>query len=67
MDRAVDKGVCLTIVARGDETRSYGRRQPDHGFFNARSSGLPELPLRDWGRREDVLPSSERSRRLPEN
>ncbi|MGN6550555.1 MAG: hypothetical protein ACTHJ3_11765 [Pararhizobium sp.] len=67
MDGAVEKGVCLTIVSRGDDTRSYGRRQPDHGFFNARSSGLPELPLRDWGEREDASARRERPRLLPES
>lgn len=50
MERAAEKETVLAVVARGDETRRYDGRMPDHGFFNSRNSGLPELPLRAWGR-----------------
>jgi len=52
MERAAEKETVLAVVARSDESRRYGERLPDHGFFNSRNAGLPELPLRAWGRSE---------------
>jgi hypothetical protein len=50
MERVAGKETVLKVVARGDDSRRYEGRLPDHGFFNSRNSELPELPLRAWGR-----------------
>jgi hypothetical protein len=50
MERAAGKETVLKVITRGDESRRYEGRLPDHGFFNSRNSELPELPLRAWGR-----------------
>lgn len=50
MERAAGKETVLKVITRGDESRRYEGRLPDHGFFNSSNSELPELPLRAWGR-----------------
>ena len=52
-----DKGVKIpVVVARTELKHRSDRHLANHGFFNARNSSLPELPLRSWGKMP-VLPA----------
>ena len=50
MKGTADKGVRMPVViCRTDLKRCSDKHLANHGFFNARNSALPELPLRSWG------------------
>jgi len=57
MGRTADNGGSRpVVVARTDLKNLSDRQHVNHGFFNARNSALPELPLRKWGKMP-VLPN----------
>lgn len=57
MKGTADKGVGMpVVVARTELKHRSDRHAANHGFFNARNSSLPELPLRSWGKMP-VIPS----------
>ena len=51
MDGTADKNARMpVVVARTELKHRSDRHLTNHGFFNARNSALPELPLRSWGK-----------------
>jgi hypothetical protein len=50
MKTTVDERMRPVVVARSDIRHRSDRHLPNHGFFNASSASLPEVPLRNWGR-----------------
>ena len=57
MSATADKGAKRPVVVTRTELKHRSDRYPaNHGFFNARNSALPELPLRSWGKMPVVPP-----------
>ena len=51
MKGTAERGVNIpVVVARTELKHRSDRHLANHGFFNARNSSLPELPLRSWGK-----------------
>lgn len=55
MGARADTQTNLKVVARAANPDRTARPTPDHGYLNARHDGLPELPLRRWGREDFVF------------